>query len=205
MFESPNCSPLSLEDSCLGTPRDQSPEPDEPHAPSTRPPYPATLILTSRAYVTAVVETFQIPDCCFTQPCPSLNSFFLFLVVVVFLSLQIDRELGIAAKECACSPLQLFWGCNPSGLGPDPPPFLYPLALCMFHREVYQRFCCCFCMNQQCTGRSFLKGPTPCLNPPPPSSFSTRSTPFCWFSLSPPQPLFLIGLRSQSKLATRAN
>lgn len=35
MFESPNCSILSLEDSCLGTPWDQSPEPHEPHAPST--------------------------------------------------------------------------------------------------------------------------------------------------------------------------
>lgn len=98
-----------------------------------------TLDLTSWAYVTVVVENFQIPDCCFTQPCPGLNSFFffLFLVVVVFLSLQTDRELGIAAKECACSPLQLFWGCNPSGLGPvPPPPFLYPLTLCMFHKEV---------------------------------------------------------------------
>lgn len=56
--------------------------------------------------------------------CPRLEHSF-----SVFLSLKTDRELGAAVQECACSPLWLFWGCNPSGLGPDPHTFLYSLSL----------------------------------------------------------------------------
>lgn len=192
MFESPNCSTLSLEDSCLGTPWDQSPEPHEPHAPSTGHAIWAPLSSPPGHMSRVVVETFQIPDCCFTQPCPGLNSFFLFLVVVVFLSLQTDRELGIAAKECACSPLQLFWGCNPSGLGPDLPP---PPDISLPTRTLYvpQRSLTAIPLQLQHEPTKhraiFLKAPPPASILSLPLLSALPQPPFCLFSLSPPQPL----------------
>ena len=134
-----------------------------------------------------------------------------------FLSLKTDRELGAAEQECACSPLWPFWGCNLSGLGPDPHTFLDPLRpkpCSRYHPQKRSITIVLKLQNQPSKAQSdFPEGPPPlpqwslplpfhhCLGPLPPGSPSPSPPP----SLSPLSLLLLIELRSQSKPAMRAN
>lgn len=165
-----------------------------------------------------LVETFETPGgccCCFTQLCPSLQYIYI-LVVVVFLSLKTDRELGVVVKECACSPLQLFWGCNPSGLGPDPHTFLYPLTLSSRSTEKFNSDSAAASAWINKAQSDFSESaPLPPPSPPLPSRASILSLPLLSalpsnlllldFPLAHLTLSFLIGFRSQTKLATRAN